>query len=130
MLLFPLSRTILPAMWRQPLRWMLLMLLGLAFLGGTMVQALPPSGALQTTRAASPMPSCTDAGMAQTDAPAPVKGITPDCVKLTKCLGIPFSPGPAAMASAPVAYAAAYWSSNPLPGGLSPVPFPFPPRSA
>lgn len=107
------------------------MLLGLAFLGGTTVQALPPSGVSQPARADSPMPSCTDKAMAQQDAPAPVKGITPDCVKLTKCLGIPFSPGPAAMASAPIAYAAAaYWSSNPLPGGLSPTPLPFPPRSA
>lgn len=107
------------------------MLLGLAFVGGTTAQALPPSGASQPMRVASPMPSCTDEAMTQTDAPAPYKGITPDCMKLKKCLGIPFSPGPAAMASAPIAYAAAtYWSRVPLPGGLSPTPLPFPPRSA
>ncbi len=110
---------------------MMLVLLGFAFLGGTTVQALPPSSAFELLRVDSPMPGCVDGAMAQQDAPAPHKGITPDCVKLTKCLGILFSPGQAMMASAPVAYAiAGYWSRVPLPAGLSLTPLPFPPRSA
>lgn len=113
------------------LLWMMLVLFGLAFLGGTTVQALLPGSASKLARVDSPMPGCADEATAQKGTPAPHKGITPDCVKLMKCLGIPFPPGQALVASAPVAYAtAAYWSHDPLRGGLSPAPLPFPPRSA
>lgn len=109
---------------------MMLAFLGLAFLGGTTVQALPPGSASGLVRLDGPMPGCADGAMTQKDAPTPHKGITPDCVKLTKCLGIPFSPGQLMMTSAAVAYeTAAYWSRNHLPAGLSPTPLPFPPRS-
>jgi len=114
---------------------MMLLLVGLAFLGGTTVQALPPSSMAVMAKASVSMPGCAEmAGMAQdTGVPpaSPHKGITPDCVKLMQCLGIPDLPVQARLNAAPVAYAAvAYWSpSRPL-GGLSPEPTPFPPRSA
>lgn len=119
-------------MWQRPIRFLMLALVGLAFLGGATVQALPPGGMPAAAAGAGFMPGCTDAAMAQDEgAPAPHKGITPDCVKVTKCLGIPSLPVRTGPASAPVTYAAAaYWTVNPLPGGLSPPPAPFPPRPA
>lgn len=118
-------------MWQRPIRFLMLVLVGFAFLGGATLQALPFDGTPEMVAATGSMPGCTDAAMTQDNGmPAPHKGITPDCVKLMKCLGIPSLPVKAGPALAPVAYAAAtYWTANPLPGGLSPSPAPFPPRS-
>lgn len=124
-------------LWRL-LRWLVLVLVGLAFLGGTTIQALPPSNmAVMGKASATPMPGCAKmaSSMAQdTDTPTPVsphKGITPDCVKLTQCLGVPDLPMQPQLAQATVAYVAiAYWRPVHLLDGLSPVPAPFPSRSA
>lgn len=118
---------------RRLLRWLVLVLVGLAYLGGATVQALPPSGMVESVKAGNPMPGCTEMGMTH-DAGAPAtphKGITPDCVKLTQCLGIPDLPVQARLDPAPVTYAAvAYWSPDRRLSGLSPTPAPFPPKSA
>lgn len=137
-LLFVPAGTMLLPMLRL-LRCLVLVLIGLAFLGGTTMQALPPSAAAMMARAsAAPMPGCADmaAGMMRnTGAPLPAapvhKGITPDCVKLTHCLCVPDLPVQPRLAQAPVAYASvAYWSPDRRLDGRSPTPLPFPPRSA
>ena len=119
-------------MWRRPIRYLVLVLVGLAFLGGTTVQAMPPSGMAGMGMASTPMPGCMDAAMAHdTGAPTSHQGITPDCLKMTQCLGVPAMPVQARLAAAPVAYAAvAYWSPYHRLSGRSPEPTPFPPRSA
>lgn len=121
------------AMLRQSPRWLVLLLVGLAFLGGTTLQALPPSSMAVTARASTPMPGCTGmAGMTQdTDSQASHKGITPDCVKLMQCLGTPDLPTQVRLADAPVTYSpVVYWSPSRIPGGLSPEPAAIPPRLA
>lgn len=113
---------------------MLLVLVGLAFLGGTTVQALPPSGSAAMARASiTPMPGCaeTAAGTTGTLPELPHKGITPDCLKLTQCLGLADLAIPPQFAQALVSYPAiAYGRPARLLDGLSPTPVPFPPRSA
>ena len=124
------------AMLRRPLRLLVLVLVGLAFLGGTTLQALPPSSmAAMAEASVAAMPDCAEmAGMAQdTGVPAaPMhKGITPDCVKMTQCLGVPDLPVQPRLAQAAVTYVAvAYWSPDRRMAGRSPSPTPFPPRSA
>lgn len=134
LLRFASGRTMLLNMWRLPLRCLMAFVIALAFLGGTTVQALPPSNTFDAAgQIKSAMPGCVDSAMTQAGTldPAPRKGITPDCLKLAKCLGIPLSFRPAQLASISAAYApAAYWSHNPLRIGRSPIPLPFPPRSA
>ncbi len=120
------------AMWKRSLRWLILVLVGLAFLGGTTVQAMPPSSVAAVATADNPMPGCAEMPMAQeTNAPVPHKGITPDCVKLMQCLGTPDRVVKTWLNEAPVTYAAvAYWSTDHPLTGLSHPPSPFPPRSA
>ncbi len=120
------------AMWKRSLRWLVLVLVGLAFLGGTTVQAMPPSSVAAVATASNLMPGCTEMPMAhEKNTPAPHKGITPDCVKLMQCLGTPDRPVEAWLNEAPVTYAAvAYWSTDCRLSGLSYPPSPFPPRSA
>lgn len=119
----------LSVMWQRALRLVMLVFVGLAFLGGSTVQALPLSGMAAMAEAGTPMPCCDDA--ADTGVPGPHKGITPDCVKVMQCLGIPALPVQAWLDSAFVSYAAvSYWSPDRRLSGLSLTPSPFPPRSA
>lgn len=120
------------AMWKRSLRWLVLVLVGLAFLGGTTVQAMPPSSVAALATASNLMPGCAEMPMAhEKNMPAPHKGITPDCVKLMQCLGTPDRPVDGWLNEAPVTYAAvAYWSTDWRLSGLSYPPSPFPPRSA
>lgn len=117
---------------------MVLVLVGLAFLGATTLQALPPSSMAimakaGTFGASTSMPGCTEmVGMTQdTNSPVSHRGITPDCVKLMQCLGTPDLPAQVRLADAPVTYSSvAYWSPSRIPGGLSPEPAAIPPRLA
>ena len=121
------------AMLRRSFRWLVLMLVGLAFLGGTTMQALPPSSMAVTAGTSTSMPGCTEMpDMTQNpSSPAPHRGITPDCVKLMQCLGTPDLPAQVRLADAPVTYASvAYGSPSRIPGGLSPEPAAIPPRLA
>ncbi len=119
-------------MWQRLLRRLVFMIVGVAFLGGATVQALPPSSLALSSAIDSAMPGCVDAAMMQ-DADGTVRhqGITPDCVKLMQCLGIPALPEQVRLGQARVHYAAVrYWTPDRMLGGLSPEPVPFPPRPA
>lgn len=122
-------RTMLLAMWQCALRLIMLVFVGLTFLGGTTVQALPPSSMAAMAEAGTPMPCCDDA--ADTGMPGPHRGITPDCVKVMQCLGIPALPVQAWLDSTFVSYAVvSYWSPDRRLSGQSPTPSPFPPKLA
>lgn len=120
------------AMWKRSLRWLILVLVGLAFLGGTTVQAMPPSSVAAVATADGPMPGCAEMPMVHdTNAPVPHKGITPDCLKLMQCLGTPERIVKTWLNEAPVTYAAVvYWPTDGRLSGLSYPPSPFPPKSA
>ncbi len=119
-------------MWQHSLRCLVLLIAGLAFLGGATVQALPPSSLALSSMMGAPMPGCADAAMMpDADGSVPRHGITPDCVKLMQCLGIPALPEQARLVEARIRYATIlYWTPDSVLGGLSPEPLPFPPRPA
>ena len=119
-------------MWQRLLRCLVLLIAGLAFLGGATVQALPPSSLALTSAMDRPMPGCADAAMMQdADGSVQHRGITPDCIKLMQCLGIPALPEQVRLDEARIRYAAVrYWTPHRVLGGLSPEPVPFPPRPA
>jgi hypothetical protein len=119
-------------MWQRSLRCLVLLIAGLAFLSGATVQALPPSSLALSSMMGAPMPGCADAAMMpDTDGSVPRHGITPDCIKLMQCLGIPALPEQARLVEARIRYATIlYWTPDRVLGGLSPEPLPFPPRPA
>jgi hypothetical protein len=119
-------------MWQRSLRCLVLLIAGLAFLGGATVQALPPSSMALSSMMGTPMPGCADAAMMpDTDGSVQHHGITPDCVKLMQCLGIPALPEQARLVEARIRYATIlYWTPDRVLGGLSPEPTLFPPRLA
>ena len=81
-------------------RWLVSMLVVLAFVGGTTVQAMPlNAGPVEAMQGCVEMAMTLDAGGA-----APSKGMTPDCVKSMQCLCIPDSPTRTSMIQAPVSY--------------------------
>lgn len=117
-------------MWRRPFRYLVSMLVGLAFLGGASVQAMPISNATLSMKAGAMMANCVDiAMMHDTDASVPPKGMTPACVKSMQCLGIPDSPTRTSTVEEPVSYdAVAYWSVVRRLSGLSVPPPASPPK--
>lgn len=121
------------AMLRQSFQWLVLVLVGLAFLGGTTLQALPPSSMAVLAKASAPMPGCAEMASMTHDmsSPASHKGITPDCVKLMQCLGTADLPAQVRLAGASITYSSVgYWSPSRILGGLSPEPAAIPPRLA
>jgi hypothetical protein len=121
-------------MWYR-FRCLVSMLVAIAFLGAASVQAMPISDAAPPNTAM--MAGCADMSMAHDDsAPSPEhgtshKGMSPDCLKLMQCLGIPSGAVAAVVLETPVAFAfVSYWlSGTPLHGAAIP-PTPFPPRQA
>jgi hypothetical protein len=119
------------------LRRFVLVLTGLAFIGGATVQAMPPSDAMRIAVVQPAMSPDGDCGSMKMDAqPAPSK-TTPcktvelDCVKSMGCIGSPTIPGRSDGLAAPVQYArVAYWSTLSSRAGLSIEPDLFPPITA
>ncbi len=120
------------AMWKRSLRWLILVLVGLAFLGETTVQAMRPSSVAAAATASNPMLGCAEMPMAhETNAPVPYEPITPDCLEFMQCLGTPDRIVKTWLEEAPVTYAeVAYWSTDHSLTGLSYPPCPFPPKSS
>jgi len=116
-------------MWRVPLRWLLSIVVCFAYVGGTTVQAMPITSPAFAT-VSGPMPGCSDMAMdPDTGAPVPHKGLTPECVKLRQCLGVPDRHMQASLVEVPVSYArVAYWLVDLHRRGVSLVPAPFPPK--
>jgi len=127
---FPAPVYDIPDMWCRPFRYLVSMLVGLAFLGGASVQAMPIRNATLSIKVGTMMANCTNmAMMHDTDASEPPKGMTPDCVKSMQCLSIPDSPTRTSMIEEPVSYdAVAYWSVVRRLSGLSAPPPASPPR--
>src|SRR5579871_1181174 len=93
------------------LRRLIVVLTAAAFLGGATVQAMPPSGhgaapAADTSIAAD---DCASMAMHLTHTrempqPMPCKGVTPDCIKATGCIGLPSLPTPVGQVAEPIEY--------------------------
>jgi hypothetical protein len=119
------------------LRRAVLVLTGLAFIGGATVQAMPPSdlmGIATTQLAMSTDGDCPGMKMDAQPTPAkttPCKTVELDCVKSMGCIGSPTIPGRSDALAAPVQYArVAYWSTLSLQAGCSIEPDLFPPITA
>lgn len=130
LLLSRFGSAIFSSMWRVPLQWLLSIVVCLAFVGGTTVQAMPMTDPAFGVAASGPMPGCSDMAIDhETGAPVPHKGLTPDCVKLMQCLGVPDRRANANLIEHSVGYArVAYWTVDRRLNGVSRVPAPFPPK--
>lgn len=120
------------------LRRVAAVLTGLAFLGGAVVQALPPSdpAAMAAPAAAVAMVDCDSMAMAPdrdpgAPQPMPCKGVTPDCLKSMNCIGLPNLPTLVVQVAGPVAYGhVAYWLAPAAGDGVSIEPDLLPPIAA
>ncbi len=116
-------------MWQRPLRCLASLFVVLAFLGGTTMQAMPLDNPSLMATMGTAMPGCAAMAMDHSDAPAQ-KGLTPSCVKLMQCLGVPVGPTRVSLAAVPIRYAAVtYWPVAQHLDGVSLMPSPFPPKS-
>lgn len=106
-------------------RWFVSILVVLALIGGTTVQAMPPA---DVAHAATP--DCAEMAMGHgADASSPSKGMTPDCMKSMQCLGIADRARWTSMVEAPVSYGpVVYWSVDNRLNGVSIPPPASPPR--
>ncbi len=120
------------------LRRVVIVLTGLAFLGGATVQALPPSdlAPASTQPASDATADCAHMAMApahhpDSSQPMPCTGVTPDCLKAMGCIGFPNLPTAAGQVAEPVDYGrVAYWSAVALGDGRSIAPILLPPIRA
>ena len=107
----------------------------LAFVGGMTVQAIPSAEALGLTKVAAiekAEPECPRMVMGRpgrdVPKPLPCKGMMPDCVKQTGCLGSPNLPERSDSVYAPVSYSlVTYWLPSPILSGQDVEPDLFPP---
>ncbi|BCI69101.1 hypothetical protein [Acetobacter aceti] len=114
------------------LRRLVLVVVGLAFMGATTVQAMPQQNVEQTTSLDASMPCCDGpVSMHPAGTTAPCKGMTPECLKVMQCLGVPDRPTQAAAIGRPVRYSVITYSvAQRIAVGRSPEPLSFPPRTA
>lgn len=119
------------------LRRFVLVLTGLAFIGGATVQAMPPSdplGIAAMQLAMSPDGDCASKKIDAQTTPSkttPCKTVDLDCVKSMGCIGSPTIPGRPDSLAVPVQYArVAYWSTLSSRAGRSVEPDLFPPITA
>jgi hypothetical protein len=119
------------------LRRLLIVLTGLAFLVGAVVQAMPPAefmapacmGAANTATG----DCCANMAMKYHATPAPIKqvpckGISLDCAKEFGCISSPALPAPSTALGTPTVYGrVAYWPPATSRTGLSIKPDLFPP---
>ena len=103
-------------------RLLIALLFGLAFVGGTTVQAMPMTPAPHGV-----MPGCAE--MAPTHQADAAAGMTPDCVKSMQCLAIPVVPARTSLDKGPGTYGSViYWLIEGYLRGVSVPPAASPPR--